>query len=562
MTVEVKPQNLKPTKQLGQENQYQIGLDTWLHDFHIQCYFDSMNEELSQSRTDILLVGPSLSQIIKNGSNYDALVNLTGLSFDLVTYAIFCVSNYDDKNSDLKSVQVKGSHWSLLLFNRKKQKFFHYDSIKGLNIAHAKKLANNLNKEFSFVEIDTLQQKNSFECGIHVMVNARYIVNEFMNESRYPANKVKHRKQKSQDINHSKNKEDESSKNNNSKCIINNKIDLNNRFSILSNYTDVCETSLNDTNDIFGTSCNIVTPSVSKRSSRHSLKENQNHCYYTRSKNKIPFTPTIKNEPSFNYDKTVTLLARHNHVLHDVDSSSTIFNKKINKTTQLDTKNSVKTDDLLKNYKPKIEPNTCNESMQKACKNRIKLFTDSHGRFFNQLMRNSELSNDFNITSAIKPNGTINNVLHSFENETKELNTNDFTIIMAGTNDIHPNMNERDVYNEIEDKIKSVKNTNILLSAIPYRYDDPILNKLIRKINKNLRKITEKYIHCSFVQLLTLKRYHFTYHGIHMNILGKRELLGILTDLITNDKVEKNIPTIVTERGYFLATNRYNPGKF
>lgn len=47
-----------------------------------------------------------------------------------------------------------------------------------------------------------------------------------------------------------------------------------------------------------------------------------------------------------------------------------------------------------------------------------------------------------------------------------------------------------------------------------------------------------------------------------MNILGKRELLGILTDLITNDKVEKNILTIVTERGYFLATNRFNPGKF
>lgn len=82
--------------------------DLWLHDIQIQHYFNSLSKEISKNRNDILFMGPSMSQIMKNGTTYDIMINLTALSFHQVTFAFFCVNNYNDIHEDIQSNYSKG----------------------------------------------------------------------------------------------------------------------------------------------------------------------------------------------------------------------------------------------------------------------------------------------------------------------------------------------------------------------------------------------------------------------------------------------------------------------
>lgn len=69
-------------------------LDKWLHDVDLEAYFESFSTEISKSRSDILLVGPSSSQMFKCGDSYQILENATRLSLNLYNYVFLCVNNY------------------------------------------------------------------------------------------------------------------------------------------------------------------------------------------------------------------------------------------------------------------------------------------------------------------------------------------------------------------------------------------------------------------------------------------------------------------------------------
>lgn len=150
-------------------------IDTFLHDDHIRIYFESFQNLTSNIRNDVLFANPSLTQLLKcSSSNYTILSTLTDISFNNINYAFFPVNNHMVSDSDIITANdTKGTHWSLLIFNREQSKFYHCDSLKGLNRTHAEKLAQNINPDFEFVELLTLQQTNSFECGIHVLTNTQ-----------------------------------------------------------------------------------------------------------------------------------------------------------------------------------------------------------------------------------------------------------------------------------------------------------------------------------------------------------------------------------------------------
>lgn len=89
------------------------------------------------------------------------------------------------------------------------------------------------------------------------------------------------------------------------------------------------------------------------------------------------------------------------------------------------------------NEHPKTDLYKIQEENKKHIKSHIKLLADSHGRELKQLINDNELSCNFDVYGIIKPNGKIRNVLNSFETDTKEMNKNDFAIIVAGTNDMN-----------------------------------------------------------------------------------------------------------------------------
>lgn len=78
------------------------------------------------------------------------------------------------------STNLRGSHWSYLILKKCHGKFYNFDSIIGLKLKYAKQLANNIGlNNCEIYESHTIQQKNNFECGIHllVIVNAQLILN-------------------------------------------------------------------------------------------------------------------------------------------------------------------------------------------------------------------------------------------------------------------------------------------------------------------------------------------------------------------------------------------------
>lgn len=77
------------------------------------------------------------------------------------------------------STNLRGSHWSYLILNKCHEKFYNFDSIIGLKLKYAKQLANHIGlNNCKIYESHTIQQKNNFECGIHllVIVNAQLIL--------------------------------------------------------------------------------------------------------------------------------------------------------------------------------------------------------------------------------------------------------------------------------------------------------------------------------------------------------------------------------------------------
>jgi len=188
---------------------------------------------------------------------------------------------------------------------------------------------------------------------------------------------------------------------------------------------------------------------------------------------------------------------------------------------------------------------------------KIKIMADSHGRNIRDIVQNKYKHQI--VYSSLKPNGTVRNILADVENEAKGMTTHDFLVILGGANDITPHLDADYIPNEVEKTIKSVSHTNVIISAIPYRYDKAFLNKRISQINALLKKLCDKYYHCNFLPLSNMNRQDYTKHGLHLNLFGKLKYSCLVNQLIedTNSYINKTafIPVRVTHERHFLVSH-------
>lgn len=68
----------------------------WLQDEYISAYMKSLTTEVLNVRKDILILNPSLTQVLKTGSLYDVTSTMTNLHFDEMNFAIFCLSDHSE----------------------------------------------------------------------------------------------------------------------------------------------------------------------------------------------------------------------------------------------------------------------------------------------------------------------------------------------------------------------------------------------------------------------------------------------------------------------------------
>lgn len=98
---------------------------------------------------------------------------LEPLSASSRQFIIFAINN----NSSFKA---GGSHWSLCVFSKADNTFYHFDSNLSSNFSSCASLVKTLGPCFNckiseIKEVDCLQQNNGYDCGIFVLCHAELV---------------------------------------------------------------------------------------------------------------------------------------------------------------------------------------------------------------------------------------------------------------------------------------------------------------------------------------------------------------------------------------------------
>ncbi|CAL4091567.1 unnamed protein product, partial [Meganyctiphanes norvegica] len=122
----------------------------WINDSIVAFWLEYLQREICGEDKGILFVSPAMSQIIKLGEKNDIDYNLNAIGAWRNDYLFLPVNNNESK--ELQG----GSHWSLLVYSRFDNAWYHYDSLEGANTNPALKLVERLNMYLEFEKFQYL----------------------------------------------------------------------------------------------------------------------------------------------------------------------------------------------------------------------------------------------------------------------------------------------------------------------------------------------------------------------------------------------------------------------
>ncbi|KAG8230428.1 hypothetical protein J437_LFUL015449 [Ladona fulva] len=170
----------------------------WINDSIISLCFDHFEKRKFVGNPGYLFVSPEVTQCIKIVPKSDVHMFLDPLNAKEKDVIFFPL------NDCMEIINPGGSHWSLLVYSKNDKAFFHYDSLVGRNLYQANDMAKKLlsylglaktappGNKAAALEMETLQQRNYFDCGIHVICNVEVIAEHMQNsKSLYGAGKVR-----------------------------------------------------------------------------------------------------------------------------------------------------------------------------------------------------------------------------------------------------------------------------------------------------------------------------------------------------------------------------------
>lgn len=121
-----------------------------------------------------------MTQAIKMMSNAEEIngIFLDPLDVKSKNFIIFAINNNDQD-------EAGGSHWSLCVFSRPENTFYHFDSSSYFNHFPCESLVSVIKKcleipKAEFQRVDCLQQNNSYDCGIYVLCHADLVCKTIM----------------------------------------------------------------------------------------------------------------------------------------------------------------------------------------------------------------------------------------------------------------------------------------------------------------------------------------------------------------------------------------------
>lgn len=145
----------------------------WLNDQIISFYFEYLEKIIFKNENQLLFISPEVTQCIKIVPESEISIFLEPLKANEKLFIFFALNNNEADS-------VGGTHWSLLVFSRPENKFYHFDSMNGFNLENCQHLVKVLKNALNCVEADfenvqCLQQNNGYDCGIHVICNVDVI---------------------------------------------------------------------------------------------------------------------------------------------------------------------------------------------------------------------------------------------------------------------------------------------------------------------------------------------------------------------------------------------------
>lgn len=129
--------SVKVIKSHLESNPMKSGVESWLDECYIKSYVDSLQTEVNHIRDDKLLLGPTVIQLLKSCSKEEYDIAMPSLSQFEKKFVFFSLNNHVETEAEFdklwKKVRNRGIYWSLLVYDKVHNSFFHYDSIIELN---------------------------------------------------------------------------------------------------------------------------------------------------------------------------------------------------------------------------------------------------------------------------------------------------------------------------------------------------------------------------------------------------------------------------------------------
>jgi len=163
-------------------------------------------------------------------------------------------------------------------------------------------------------------------------------------------------------------------------------------------------------------------------------------------------------------------------------------------------------------------------------KRKVLLLTDSHGRGLSDLLAD-QLGTSYSVSSVVRPGARLAQVTNNFQEQTSGLGADDCVVILAGTNDVGSDSQYR-LGTQIIESLDQAGDFNVIVSAIPHRFDREPLNTVIDELNHSLSRSVRSCGGNVFNIDTHLHRRLYTRHGLHMRYAGKKRVARALAGCI------------------------------
>lgn len=174
------------------------------------------------------------------------------------------------------------------------------------------------------------------------------------------------------------------------------------------------------------------------------------------------------------------------------------------------------------------------ESCLNQKKRQLLIISDELGRGLNKSLTEYLGKSNFIVQSFIKPGASYHSTMDNIEDLTRNFTSNDYILIMTGSNDFISNQNPSLRF--ILNKIEKCSNTNIIFSATPVTPDNIKNSRWIQKFNYRLQ---EKIVKVNNVSENKVCFLDITKENMFK--LRNKEIADKVITIINNNKYNKNL---------------------